>query len=180
MNQMQITGLVDSNLNTLDAAIKLLNDLPGELYTKIQKPYFESSLGKHLRHIVDHYLCFRRDLHAGVIDYDQRHRDCQIETDKDYAVSVCRDIQSFLKQLLNEGVDASHPLQVLMCNDVQMPAGEKTCSSIGRELQFLQGHSVHHFALMATIVKLAGCEINKDFGVAPSTIVHNKTVKASA
>lgn len=180
MSQKQIIGLVDSNLHTLDTAIKLLVDLPSDLYTKVQKPYFESSLGKHLRHIVDHYLCFKRDFLEGTIDYDQRHRDCQLEIDKDYAVSVCRDIQKFLKVLVADGFEADHPLQVLMCTDVQIPAGEKTYSSIGRELQFLQGHSVHHFALMATIIKLAGVEIYEDFGVAPSTINHNKTVKASA
>lgn len=179
MSQKQIIGLVDSNLHTLDAAIKLLSDLPSDLYIKVQSPYFESSLGKHMRHIVDHYLCFQRDLHKGVIDYDQRHRDSQLETDKDYALSVCQDIRHFLSQLVL-GSDARDALHVLMCNDVAIPAGEVTVSSLGRELQFLQGHSVHHYALMAAMMKLAGVEINQDFGVAPSTIVHNRTVKASA
>lgn len=179
MKQKQIIGLVDSNLSTLDAAINLLNSLSSDLYIKVQQPYFESSLGKHLRHVLDHYLCFKRDLASGIIDYDQRHRDCQLETDKDYALSVCQNIRRFLQQL-TVSYEAEHPLQVLMCNDVAMPAGEKTISSIGRELQFLQGHAVHHYALMATIMKLSGVEISADFGVAPSTIVHHKTVKATA
>lgn len=179
MSQKQILGLVDSNLHTIDAAINLLTDLPNDLYIKVQKPYFESSLGKHMRHMFDHYLCFRRDLHKAVIDYDQRYRDFQLETDKDYALSVCHDIRHFLSQLVLN-CDANDSLNVLMCNDVAMPAGEMTVSSVGRELQFLQSHSVHHFALMATIMKIAGVEINQDFGVAPSTIVHNQTVKASA
>jgi len=115
LSQKQITGLVDSNLHTIDAAIQLLSDLPSDVYSKVQKPYFESSLGKHMRHIIDHYLCFRRDFDKGVIDYDQRHRDSQLETD-----------------------------------------------------------------IMATIMKLAGIETQQNFGVAPSTIVHNSTVKASA
>lgn len=172
-------GLVDSNLHTIDSAINLVANMPVDLYAKAQKPYFESSLGKHLRHILDHYLCFQRDLHKGVIDYDQRNRDCQIETDKDYAISVCEDIRRFLVGL-NKAYSAEYPLQVLMCNDVDMPAGQMTHSSLGRELQFLQGHSVHHFAIMATVLKIAGVETSEDFGVAPSTIVHNNTVKASA
>lgn len=179
MSQKQIIGLVDSNLHTLNTAIKLLSDLPSDLYTKVHSPCFESSLGKHMRHIVDHYLCFKRDFHKGVIDYDQRNRDSQLETDKDYALSVCQEVRHFLSQLVLEG-DACDPLHVLMCNDIDMPAGEVTISSLGRELQFLQGHSVHHFALMAVMLKLAGVEINQDFGVAPSTIVHNQTVKVSA
>jgi len=179
LSEKQILGLVDSNLHTLDAAIQLLSDLPSDLYSKVQKPYFESSLGKHMRHILDHYLCFRRDFHKGEIDYDQRHRDSQLETDKDYALTVCQDIRHFLSQLVID-CQADDSLQVLMCNDVDMPAGELTASSVGRELQFLQGHSVHHFALMATMMKLAGVDINQNFGVAPSTIVHNSTVKVSA
>lgn len=179
MSQKQIVGLIDSNLHTIDAAIQLLSDLPSDVYSKVQKPYFESSLGKHMRHIIDHYLCFRRDFDKGIIDYDQRHRDSQLETDKDYALSVCQDIRLFLSQLVISS-QASDALQVQMCNDVDMPAGELTASSLGRELQFLQGHSVHHYALMATIMKLAGIETQQNFGVAPSTIVHNSTVKASA
>ena len=179
MSDSHFQALIDSNLSTLDAASELLEQLSADSYTQIQRPYFESSLGKHLRHILDHYLCFQRDFSGGLIDYDQRHRDCQLETDKDYAFSVIKKLRSFLEDLKPQ-VNASQPLKILMCNDVSAPEGEITQSSVGRELQFLQGHSVHHYALMAAILRFSGKSVSDRFGVAPSTIVHEETVKESA
>ena len=179
MSNTPIAGLVDSNLHTLNSALELLEQLSADLYCQIQRPYFESSFGKHLRHILDHYICFKRDLGKGKIDYDQRHRDCQLETDKDYAVNVIKDIRDFMASM-KETHTSDTPLQVLMCNDVDIPGGLTTESSVGRELQFLQGHSVHHYALMATMMRFAKVSVSEDFGVAPSTIVHNNTVKESA
>ena len=38
----------------------------------------------------------------------------------------------------------------------------------------------HHFALMATMLRVSGDNVEQDFGVAPSTLVHEHAVKASA
>ena len=43
-------------------------------------------------------------------------------------------------------------------------------SSVERELQFLRSHTVHHFALIAVILRLSGVEPDEQFGVAPSTL----------
>jgi uncharacterized damage-inducible protein DinB len=179
LNSNHIQELIDSNVKTLLSAQRLLNTLPNDFYAQAQQPYFEASLGKHLRHILDHYLCFRRDYSKGLIDYDQRSRQCQLEVDKDYALASIKEIIEFLDGLKQEA-SAEQPLQVLMCNDECVPDGEITQSSLGREMQFLQGHSVHHFALMATMLRIAGHSVDEHFGVAPSTIVHENTVKDSA
>jgi hypothetical protein len=50
-------------------------------------------------------------------------------------------------------------------------------SSAGRELQFLISHTVHHYAVVAILLRLQGCDAaaeNPDFGVAPSTLAHRK------
>ncbi|MGH1484967.1 MAG: DinB family protein [Cellvibrionaceae bacterium] len=179
MSDTHLQALIDSNLTTLAAAADLLAGLSAEKYTQIQRPYFESSMGKHLRHILDHYICFKRDFTAGLIDYDQRQRDCQLETDRDYAITIIEQLQDFLINLKSES-NAGQSLKILMCNDVAAPEGEITESSLGRELQFLQGHSVHHYALMAAMMRFSGEHIDDHFGVAPSTIVHEETVKESA
>jgi uncharacterized damage-inducible protein DinB len=43
-------------------------------------------------------------------------------------------------------------------------------SSVGRELQHLINHTVHHYAFVALILRLQGVAIEDDFGVAPSTL----------
>lgn len=179
LSKPHLHSLIESNLHALDMASELLVPLPAERFVQIQRPYFESSLGKHLRHVLDHYICFKRDFEKGLIDYDQRQRDCQLEIDKDYALSTIKRLRQFLVSL-ESNTQIDQVLQVVMCNDVDSPNGEITNSTLGRELQFLQGHSVHHFALMAAMLRVAGDDVDHDFGVAPSTLVHEKTVKESA
>ncbi len=179
MSNGHLNNLIDSNLHTLTKITELLSSLSSERFAKVQRPYFESSLGKHVRHVLDHYLCFKRDLFQGLIDYDKRQRDCQLEKDKEYALSIVQDMLRFFEGL-REDFSVDQSVQVLMCNDVATPNGEITCSSLGRELQFLQSHSVHHFALMAAMLRFSGDSVEQDFGVAPSTLVHESAVKASA
>ena len=179
MSNAHLQNLIESNVQALDVTVDLMKSLPADRFVQIQRPYFESSLGKHVRHLLDHYICFQRDLPSGLIDYDQRQRDCQLETDKDYALLRIKQLRHFLLSIIPSG-QVDQPLQVLLCSDVETPSGETTESTLGRELQFLQGHSVHHFALMAAMLRFAGDNVDHDFGVAPSTLVHEKTVKKSA
>jgi hypothetical protein len=43
-------------------------------------------------------------------------------------------------------------------------------SSVGRELQSLSSHAIHHFALIAIVVRAHGFDLDADFGMAPSTL----------
>jgi len=103
----------------------------------------------------------------------------QLESDKDYAAKVIDSIKIFLQQL-KDSDEQDRELDVMMCSDINLPFGETTRSSVRRELQFLQGHTVHHFALMATMLKFYGINVPRDFGIAPSTLVHETTVKVPA
>lgn len=171
-----MSNLLDCNEQILAVASKMIRQLPKEKYNHVERPYFESCLGKHMRHIVDHYLCFIRDVDSGVINYEKRQRDTQIETDKDYALRIIDNIRHFFEEAMRNSVqDAS--LSVLLCNDVNLPEGEATQSSVRRELQFLHGHSVHHYALIATMLRFYGISTDRELGVAPSTLLYEKKRK---
>ena len=53
-------------------------------------------------------------------------------------------------------------------------------SSLGRELLFLASHTVHHYALIAVLVRLWGVAPDDDFGVAPSTLAYEQGAAACA
>jgi uncharacterized damage-inducible protein DinB len=189
ISSADMSNLLACNVHTLAVASDMIRQLPTEKYNHVERPYFESCLGKHMRHILDHYLCFIRDLDSGVINYEKRQRDTQTETNKECALSVIDNISRFFETALREGLSDSS-LSVLLCNDVSLPEGEATQSSVRRELQFLHGHSVHHYALIATMLRFYGISTDRDLGVAPSTLlheqevhehkIHEKTLKASA
>jgi len=163
----------------LHKAEEIIQVLPKNKYNHIEKPYFESCLGKHIRHILDHYLCFSRDLSSGTIDYDRRQRNAQLETDKGEALSTIQSICAFLQDLQKREVNDA-PLRIQLCSDAGEPKGAPTDSSIARELQFLQGHSVHHYALIATMLKFYDVPVSRDFGIAPSTLAHEESVAPPA
>lgn len=171
----EMSNLIQCNVKILAVASDMINQLPADKYNHVERPYFESCLGKHIRHIVDHYLCFIRDVGQGLIDYEKRERDTQTETDKTYALAVINEISQFFIRAEKEGL-CDKPLSVLLCSDVTLPEGEATQSSIRRELQFLHGHSVHHYALIAAMLRFYGVDTSREFGVAPSTLLHEKTL----
>jgi len=53
-------------------------------------------------------------------------------------------------------------------------------SSVLRELDFLQSHTVHHYSLIAMLLRLHEIDPGEDFGVAPSTLKYWKEEAACA
>lgn len=174
-----MSHLLACNIEILNTAKDMIRRLPADKYNHVERPYFESCLGKHIRHILDHYLCFIRDIETGTIDYEQRQRDTQTETNKDYALGVINDICDFLNRAQRQQLSDSL-LSVWLCNDVALPEGEATKSSVRRELQFLHGHTVHHYALIATMLRFYGIETDRTLGVAPSTLIHEQDSQCDA
>ncbi len=177
--QQNVSDLIQANISALHSAKGIINSIPADKYNHVAAPYFESCLGKHMRHILDHYLCFIRDIESGTVNYEKRNRYARLETDAQYSLTVIDNICRFFDQMRDAPVEDKH-VSVLLCNDMNQPEGAATYSSLRRELQFLHGHSVHHFALIATMLRFHGISTDRGFGVAPSTLAHEKTIKETA
>ncbi len=52
------------------------------------------------------------------------------------------------------------------------PSSAWNRSSVGRELRFLASHTVHHYALIAALLRQRGVDPGESFGVAPATAAH--------
>jgi hypothetical protein len=55
-----------------------------------------------------------------------------------------------------------------------------SASTALRELQFLVSHTVHHYAVIALILRARGLEPGPDFGVAPSTLKYEQETSLQA
>ena len=53
-----------------------------------------------------------------------------------------------------------------------------TQSSLGRELVYAIAHGIHHYALISVMARLLNAELPPHFGVAPSTVAHQRNVAA--
>ena len=63
--------------------------------------------------------------------------------------------------------------RVLSCCAETTP-GLATTTSVLRELEFLLSHTIHHYALVAVMARIQGCEPGPTFGVAPSTLKYQQ------
>ncbi|MDA8018674.1 MAG: hypothetical protein MPN21_14630 [Thermoanaerobaculia bacterium] len=168
--------IAHQNIHFLRQAMDLVERI-GSSYAE-PGPYGQASAGAHMRHVLDCYHCFLRGLGDEYqVNYDARDRDRRIETDGEYASAVILRIVDSLESLRPE--DLEHKLKVQVDAAAWKQSDELwSDSSVGRELQFLLSHTVHHFALMAMILRALGTDPGEEFGVAPSTLEHRRTAPA--
>jgi hypothetical protein len=129
------------------------------------------SVGTHMRHCLEFATAFLNGLNSGQIDYSSRERDANIEQNREYALSRIAFAIRELNALQNGDLDK--PVMVKLdelSGSTDEP--EWAWSSGKRELEFVQSHTVHHFALIAYKLRALGISIDEGFGVAPSTLKH--------
>ena len=157
------------NIHFLQQAVDLVNRISDGAYARTGHALFNSGVGGHLRHCLDHYSNFLAGLPAGRIDYDARARDPDIEKSRARALGVLQRLIEGLRAL--QPTDGDRRVLVKMdCGEDTDPSLWWTESTVRRELQFLISHTVHHYALIALILRIQGVQTGADFGVAPSTL----------
>ncbi len=141
--------------------------------TSTENPY-RGGVGAQYRHCLDFYDCFLRDLPSRRIDYSSRERDPLVETDRGHALEKTEAICAALRRL---SADRFEQTIEVKAEEASPGAPEWAASSAIRELQFLVSHTIHHYALIAVLLKMQGFDVARefpDFGVAPSTLSHWK------
>ena len=161
--------LAEQNIHTLNSLRDIIDQLDNGEYTATDDQYYRSSIGAHVRHILDHYLMFLAGLDGLSIDYDKRSRDPEIENNRDHAKAVIDRIVEGLQQLPADNTPVQAAIKVTV--EGSTPAQSST---VGRELIFLHGHTTHHHSLMALIIRLQNKQVAADFGYAPSTLKYNQ------
>ena len=164
--------LVEQNLYFLRQGADLLRHLSDEAYGPSEsRGVPRSGVGPQFRHCLDFYGCLLRDLDSGQVDYDRRLRQNEVEADRDAALTELEGIIDGLASISGERIDA--PLEVR--SDLapgEEPDSAWNASTVGRELRFLASHTVHHYALIALLLRQRGIEPGEGFGVAPATAAH--------
>lgn len=165
------TALAD-NCATLTEGAGLIGALAPEFYARKHDFCYQSSIGGHYRHVIDHYFSFLKGCAVGVVNYESRERDPLLETDPSYAAQTTGTLLSALGALQ----PATFRRQLLLRSEFESSAPESeqawAVSSHLRELDFLLSHTLHHFALIGTICGVLRQPVPAHFGIAPSTLRH--------
>jgi len=124
------------------------------------------SIGEHVRHCLDHIGALVAATGSNPLSYDRRERGTAVERDPAEALRLIMRLKSAVDRWGNRALD--EPLCVVsMLTD----AGESVTgwSTLGRELAFVNSHTIHHEAMIAVLLSLAGGEVPDRFGLAAST-----------
>lgn len=161
-------ALVDENTQPLTQLQKLLATMPSTSY---QRLFGSQSVGKHVRHILEHYHTLLTGVNDSIkeidIDYEQRPRQTTLEENPGAAAKAITVIKGSLMS------SADQPMDTLIV--IRYPIGDEgrclpLTSSLGRELAFLSSHTVHHMALIRLLCESMQITLSSDFGVHPSTL----------
>lgn len=128
------------------------------------------TIGKHVRHVLDHFRAAIEQGTAGrVIDYDHRERNVPMETDRAAALAAIDTLGERLGTLRESDLVLPVRVRVMLTAD---GAEVELGSTLGRELAFAAHHAVHHHAMLKAMASEFGVHAPPEFGKAPSTLRH--------
>lgn len=166
--------MIDLSTDRLTELQTLLLRLDDKIISTRIKMLSDGTLGQHLRHIIEFYICLLDGIEGSEVNYDNRNRDVSLETDVNMAWNRLHKIIQQLQKIRN------NKMITLFANLSSSGDAEVLVSSLYRELAYCQEHCTHHQAL----IKVGLQELNllhlvdQNFGVAQSTIRYrNKLAK---
>ena len=135
----------------------------------------QSSIGQHLRHTIEFFLCLEHGYTTGYVNYDNRCHDKLIETSKPAALSVLHRISAFVQSNFADKV-----LQLEVSYSKAVEESSRIATNYFRELSYNIEHAVHHMAIMKIGIReiASYIELPVDFGVAVSTLRYQEAISA--
>jgi len=161
---MEIVSNSQSILNQLIDVVKSMTEKEYILKLNVLN---KSSIGQHIRHIIEFYIEFEKGYELGTISYDKRIRNLEFEVNQNRVVSEIETIISNIKKYNLEKellIESNHGLNE---NDTIFSK-----SSCRREIVYALDHTVHHLAIIKIAIQVEFKHINiaSDLGIAPSTL----------
>ncbi len=157
--------MINAIEKNLERGVKLLNSISNQQYANTSAAPYYSSIGGHIRHILDVFDCLFEGLPNGVVDLSARKRNELVEIDTAMGITYFNIIISKLDQLKTANLEQL----VLVKDDLGLGMIEQNYTLGGLLIQ-AHSHAIHHFASLGYIIAQLGIEIpDEDFGYNPTT-----------
>lgn len=160
--------IIQSTLKTLQKTQSLLDKLTDDqLCNASVSPYY-SSIGSHIRHILDFYECVFKTNSENQIDLTARPRNIDVE-------SKCDCAKDYLERIMNKlhTFDFNMNTPVSVIDDLGLGT-IKIPYTYGALLAQANSHTIHHYAIINYIFDRLGIAFDDaDFGYNPTTPVLN-------
>ncbi len=166
--------LRESTLETLDQVKQIISACDCKSYNQ-PSAHSTSGIGRHVRHILDHFVAVKEGAASGLINYNARNRDSDVENDPEIAFQIIDEIVVWLsdESIKDRELNIETEVSVSETQNMQMP------STLSREICYLINHTIHHVAYANLVAGQLGLHINKDHGVAPGTATYLRSKYAA-
>lgn len=165
--------IVNDAISVLEDAKVFLKSIQNDDYSQPIELMSFSTIGMHTRHFIEFFQCLITQECNCNINYADRKRDLRIESDSDFALETIDWIVEKLPTL-----DLNKDLQLCIENDSR----QFVKSNIAREIVYNIEHVIHHLAILKIALKIQcpNLRLPNNFGVAPSTLAHQRKLVAAS
>jgi hypothetical protein len=156
--------IIESTLKSLQKSQIILNHLSNSEFGNTSVPPYHSSIGSHIRHILDFYACIFSANTNNSIDLTNRSRNKEIEID-------CRCAEDYLNSIIEHLNKAAFNMDetVIVIDDLGLGMIEIPYT-YGAVLAQANSHTIHHYAIINYILDSLGVVIrDSKFGYNPTT-----------
>ncbi len=162
---MQLHTSIQHVFVQLNGSLEQLSD---EQYVFKSKILSNATIGQHVRHIIEMFVCLEDGYESGLVNYEKRKRDYTIETNREVAMNLLKRIYDNLerknKPLIMEAAYNEDSNELISFD-----------TNYHREIAYNLEHTIHHMALIKVgIREVSDIDIPEGFGVASSTIKYRK------
>lgn len=158
-----MNSIIKANLSTLQKATFLISNLSDEILRDNSVSPYYSSVGSHIRHILDFYECILKPV--PVFDLTSRCRNIEVE-------SSCKNALDYLNSIIDklENVDSRDlGKEVKVFDDLGL-GKDMIIYTYAALFAQANSHAIHHYAIINYILNGLKVSISdNDFGYNPST-----------
>ncbi|NEW80136.1 MAG: DinB family protein [Gelidibacter sp.] len=157
--------MIEAIEENLKRGIQLLNCISDEEYNNTTIAPYYSSIGVHMRHILDVFDCVFEGFASGNINLINRKRNELAENYPLHGIAYFQDIIQRLKLIEKEDFNKI----VLVTDDLGLGI-VSTNYTLGGILIQAHSHAIHHFASVGYVISQLGIALpDADFGFNPTT-----------
>jgi len=157
--------MISAITHNLERGIKLLNAISDKEYSDNSVAPYYSSIGIHMRHILDVFDCIFEGLESKKVDLAARKRNELAEIKVNIGLIYFEEIIKKLKNLESENLNIVVEVQ----DDLGL--GVVTANyTLASALIQAHSHAIHHFASIGYVISQLGISLpDADFGYNPTT-----------
>ena len=155
--------------NNLSNAVSLIDSIDDDIYTNITVGPYYSSIGSHIRHLLDFFDCIINGLETNNIDLTARKRDEVISSNPEAAKKHIVEIQQKLISFTDVSTD-----YLLNVTDNLGEGNVTVMYTLESILAHANSHATHHYAIISYMLSTLNVNVEiPGFGYNPSTPVPN-------